>query len=160
MVDVARYFLEFTQRESCGHCTFCRVGTRKLLDILERALCGARQTARPRRNRIAIPDPFLWVAYADLVRRHLILFFPRLKHTSARNMKRTSRDIAQPGRCKALIHYEVNRDCIGCTLCAQHCPAGAIPLSPYRQHVINSDVCSRCDARVRVICPEQAITVA
>ncbi len=55
MVDVARYFLEFTQRESCGHCTFCRVGTRKLLDILERICAGKGQTARPGRDRSALP---------------------------------------------------------------------------------------------------------
>ena len=156
MVDVARYFLEFTQRESCGHCTFCRVGTRKLLDILERlcegkgrpsdldeieslsqsvsqgSLCGLGKTA---------PNPVLWTLrhFREEYEAHLQGHCPA-------------------GRCKALIHYEVTRDCVGCTLCAQHCPVAAIPLAAYRQHVINADVCTRCNA-CRVTCPEQAIRV-
>ncbi len=156
MVDVARYFLEFTQRESCGHCTFCRVGTRKLLDILERlcagkgrlqdldeletlsrsvslgSLCGLGKTA---------PNPVL----------STLKYFrdEYLAHIDGR---------CPAGRCQALIRYQVTRDCTGCTLCAQHCPVGAIPLTPYRQHVIDARICTRCDA-CRSRCPEHAITV-
>jgi NADH-quinone oxidoreductase subunit F len=156
MVDIARYFLEFTQRESCGHCTFCRVGTRKLLDALERlcaghgkpgdlkeidtlcrsttmgSLCGLGKTA---------PNPVLTTLryFRDEYEAHLAGRCPA-------------------GRCKALIRYDVTRDCVGCTICAQKCPVGAIAATPYRQHWIDPAICTRCDV-CRTSCPEHAIRV-
>lgn len=156
MVDVARYFLEFTQQESCGHCTFCRVGTRKLLDLLEKicqgkgaprdldeieslsrsitlgSLCGLGKTA---------PNPVLTTLryFRDEYEAHLQGRCPA-------------------GRCRALIRYEVTADCVGCTLCAQHCPVAAIEPTPYRRHVIDADLCTRCDA-CRTTCPQDAIRV-
>lgn len=156
MVDIARYFLEFTQRESCGHCTFCRVGTRKLLDVLERlcaghgkpgdlkeieslchsttmgSLCGLGKTA---------PNPVLTTLryFRDEYEAHLAGRCPA-------------------GRCKALIRYDVTRECIGCTICAQKCPVGAIAATPYRQHWIDPAICTRCDV-CRTSCPEDAIRV-
>ena len=62
------------------------------------------------------------------------------------------------GKCKALIKYLVTDDCTGCTLCAQHCPVDAIPMTPYEKHEIDAEICTRCDA-CRVNCPENAIVV-
>jgi NADH-quinone oxidoreductase subunit F len=156
MVDLARYFLQFTQNESCGHCTFCRVGTRRLLDMLERicrgrgkaseldelgqlagavtsgSLCGLGQTA---------PNPVLTTIryFRDEYQAHLDGRCPA-------------------GRCVDLIDYVVNDRCIGCTLCAQHCPVDAIPLTPYQRHTIDLEACTRCDT-CRQVCPEDAIDV-
>ena len=63
------------------------------------------------------------------------------------------------GTCKALIHYRVTDECIGCTLCAQHCPADAIERRPYQKHEVIDERCTRCDMCVTA-CPEQAIEVA
>ncbi len=156
MVDIARYFLEFTQNQSCGRCTFCRIGTRRMLDILERlckgdgkpddidkleelammikqtSLCGLGKTA---------PNPVLSTIkyFRDEYQAHIEKKCPT-------------------GKCTALITYSVTDDCIGCTLCAQHCPVEAIPMNPYSKHEIDTEKCIRCDA-CRKICPENAIKV-
>ena len=62
------------------------------------------------------------------------------------------------GRCKALITYSVTDDCIGCTLCAQHCPADAIAMRPYEKHEIDSEKCIRCNT-CKNICPADAVKV-
>ena len=156
MVDIARYFLSFTQDQSCGKCTFCRIGTRHMLDILERlcagegtrgdiealerlsndvsagSLCGLGKTA---------PNP---------VRSTLRYFRSEYEaHLQGR---------CPAGKCKALITYRVTDGCVGCTLCAQHCPADAIAFAPYEKHEIDTDKCTCCDV-CRVECPEDAIEV-
>lgn len=157
MVDIARYFLQFTQDQSCGKCTFCRIGTKRMLDILERlcigkatrqhleelerlahqvgagSLCGLGKTA---------PNPVLTTLkyFRDEYEAHLQGRCPAKK-------------------CSALIHYTINTDCTGCTICAQHCPVDAIPMTPYQQHVIDDAKCTRCDTCKRV-CPEEAVEVA
>jgi NADH-quinone oxidoreductase subunit F len=62
------------------------------------------------------------------------------------------------GKCKALVRYAVTDACTGCTLCAQHCPVGAIALRPYERHEIDVEKCTRCDV-CRIRCPEDAIRV-
>ena len=156
MVDIARYFLEFTQNQSCGKCTFCRIGTRRMLDILERlcngqgvkadieelehlakmikktSLCGLGTTA---------PNPVLSTIryFRDEYEAHVEGRCPA-------------------GKCKALVVYSVTDDCIGCTLCAQHCPADAIEMKPYEKHEIDAEKCIRCGT-CKNICPADAIEV-
>ena len=156
MVDIARYFLEFTQNQSCGKCTFCRVGTKRMLDILDRlcegqgkkgdieelqhlammvkqsSLCGLGKTA---------PNPVLSTIeyFRDEYESHIQKRCPA-------------------GKCKSMITYSVTDDCIGCTLCAQQCPVDAIEMKPYEKHEIDDEKCIRCDT-CRKICPENAIKV-
>jgi NADH:ubiquinone oxidoreductase subunit F (NADH-binding)/NADH:ubiquinone oxidoreductase subunit E/ferredoxin len=156
MVDIARYFLEFTQNQSCGKCTFCRIGTRCMLDILERlcsgegrkgdieelehlavmvtkgSLCGLGKTA---------PNPVLSTIkyFRDEYEAHIEKRCPA-------------------GRCRALVTYSVTDDCIGCTLCAQHCPVDAIAMKPYEKHEIDTEKCIRCGT-CKTVCPEDAIKV-
>lgn len=156
MVDIARYFLSFTQDESCGKCTFCRVGTKRMLDILNNittgkgkkgdleeleklahwtkkgSLCGLGKTA---------PNPVLSTLqyFRDEYEAHI-------------------NGICPTGKCQPLITYSVNDKCIGCTLCAQDCPVDAIPFAPHEKHVINTELCIKCDA-CRAVCPEGAIDV-
>ena len=157
-VEIARYFLHFTQSESCGKCTYCRVGTKRMLEILERicegrgvegdlqtldelsarvktgSLCGLGQTA---------PNPVLTTLryFRDEYEAHI-------------------RDRRCPAAsCKALIHFRVMDNCTGCTLCAQACPVGAIVARPYIRHEVADDLCTRCGMCVTA-CPETAIEVA
>jgi NADH-quinone oxidoreductase subunit F len=156
MVDIARYFLQFTQNQSCGKCTFCRIGTRRMLDILERicagkghpqdlaqleelaaqvcagSLCGLGKTA---------PNPVLSTLryFREEYEAHLAGHCPA-------------------GKCAALIQYHILDNCTGCTICAQRCPVNAIPLTPYRKHTIDLDLCTRCDS-CRQACPHEAVEV-
>ncbi|MBN2216918.1 MAG: NAD(P)H-dependent oxidoreductase subunit E [Pirellulales bacterium] len=156
MVDIARYFLEFTQDQSCGKCTFCRIGTRRMLDILERLCAG--QAKRGDLDALetlahAVRDASLCALGATApnpVLSTLQYFRDEYEaHLEGR---------CPAGRCKALVRYEITDRCIGCTLCAQHCPADAIPMTPYQRHEINSDKCTRCDT-CREICPAEAIEI-
>jgi len=158
MVDIARYFLTFIQSESCGKCTFCRIGTRRMLEILTRitkgegregdielleelamqikrsSLCGLGQTA---------PNPVLTT----------LRYFRHEYEAHIRDKKCPAR------QCKALIHYEIHADkCVGCTVCSKKCPVGAISGSPKKPHAIDQEKCIKCGA-CKQACRFGAITV-
>ncbi|MEI7908462.1 MAG: NAD(P)H-dependent oxidoreductase subunit E [Verrucomicrobiota bacterium] len=156
MVQMARYFLEFCQCESCGKCTFCRVGTRRMLDILERICKGKAKAA----------DLTDLETLSDMVRRASLCGLGKTAPNPVLSSLRFFRDEFEAhlhghcpaGKCRELITYSVTDACIGCTLCAQHCPVNAIPMAPYQKHWILDDLCTRCNA-CREVCPEDAILV-
>lgn len=143
MVDMARYFLDFTRKESCGKCNYCRIGTKRMLEILERitkgegkdgdielleelaykvkdgAMCGLGQTA---------PNPVLTT----------IKYFRNEYEDHIYNKKCTA------ASCKSLISFNITDECRGCTACARKCPVGAISGEKKEKHVIDQDVCIRC----------------
>ena len=146
MVDIAKFFLEFTVEESCGKCTPCRVGTKRMLEILtkitkgqatmedldkleelcyyikENSLCGLGQTA---------PNPVLST-----------LRFFRDEYEAHIKEKR-----CPAGVCKALLSYRIDAEkCRGCTLCARNCPNNAITGTVRKPHVIDQDKCIKCGA--------------
>lgn len=146
MVDIAKFYLGFTVSESCGKCTPCRIGTRRMLEILEKisegrgeledldkldelahyiqanALCGLGQTA---------PNPILSTLehFRDEYEAHIV-------------EKR-----CPAGVCKALLNYEIDPEkCKGCTKCARNCPVGAISGAVKQPHVIDTSKCIKCGA--------------
>ena len=146
MVDIAKFFLEFTVDESCGKCTPCRVGTRRLLEILnkitsgngtledidrleklcyylkENSLCALGQTA---------PNPVL----------------STLKYFRDEYIAHVTEKRCPAGVCKALTNYHIDPDkCRGCTLCARNCPVGAITGTVKQPHVIDTKKCIKCGA--------------
>ncbi len=158
MVDIAKFFLNFTQAESCGKCTFCRIGTKRMLEILNRitegkgeesdiakleelavqikdnSLCGLGQTA---------PNPVLTTLkyFRDEYEAHIFA-----KKCPAK-------------ACKALLTYEIITDkCTGCTICAVKCPVKAITGERKQPHFINQEICIKCgDCYNR--CKFEAITL-
>jgi NADP-reducing hydrogenase subunit HndC len=143
MVDIAKFFVEFTQDESCGKCTPCRIGTKRMLEILEKitngtatmadldkleelcyyikdnALCGLGQTA---------PNPVLSTLryFRDEYIAHIV-------------------DKKCPaGVCKKLVSYKITDACKGCTKCARNCPVGAISGNIKELHTIDQTKCIKC----------------
>jgi NADH-quinone oxidoreductase subunit F len=159
MVDIARFFLDFTQKESCGKCTFCRIGTKRMLEILTRisdgkgvmedidllldlaekiktsSLCGLGQTA---------PNPVLTT----------IKYF-REEYEAHIKDKR-----CPAHACKALLKYEIDAGkCIGCTACVRVCPTAAITGTVKKPHAIDQATCIRCGSCVAK-CKFDAIKVS
>jgi NADH-quinone oxidoreductase subunit F len=156
MVDIARYFLRFTQNQSCGKCIFCRIGTKRMLEILELICAGrAQQTHLAQLEELAVQ-----VSQGSLC--GLGKMAPNPVATTLRYFRDEYeahlRGRCPAGKCQALIKYVVTTECTGCTLCAQHCPVNAIPMTPYEKHAIHLDLCTRCDA-CRQVCPHEAIEV-
>jgi NADH-quinone oxidoreductase subunit F len=157
MVDMARFFLRFTQAESCGKCTFCRIGTKRMLEILERLCAG---NGRP-------DDLEKLEVLADYVSRGSLCGLGQTAPNPVVTTLRYFREEYEAhlhdrrcpaGRCPALIRYKVTENCIGCTLCAQVCPVGAIGWRPYEKHEVDDKLCTRCDM-CRQVCQDDAIEV-
>jgi NADH-quinone oxidoreductase subunit F len=155
MVDIAKFYLEFTVEESCGKCTPCRIGTKRLLEILTKitegkgteqdlidlknlsetikdtSLCGLGQTA---------PNPVLSTLkyFYDEYEAHV-------KHKKCPS-----------GVCKSLLQYTITDKCIGCTKCARNCPVSCISGKVKEKHVIDQEKCIKCGA-CKSACPVDAI---
>ncbi len=146
MVDIAKFFLEFTVDESCGKCTPCRVGTKRLLELLDKitqgkgtledldkmeqlcyyikdnSLCGLGQTA---------PNPVL----------------STLRYFRDEYESHVKEKICPAGVCKSLLKYIIDKNkCRGCTACARVCPIGAISGEIKKPHAIDQDKCIKCGA--------------
>ncbi len=156
MVDMARYFLSFTQKESCGKCTFCRVGTRRMLDIMENLYEGKGSE----KDLDELEKLGKWIKKGSLCGLGKTAPNPVLSSLTYFREEYLShiRGTCAAGKCKTLITYSVNDNCNGCTICAQHCPVDAIPFHPHHKHEIDSSVCTRCDT-CRQVCPAEAISV-
>ena len=146
MVDIAKFFLEFTVDESCGKCTPCRIGTRRMLEILEKItkgqaemedldrleeLCSHLKTSSLCALGQTAPNPVL--STLRYFREEYIAHIVDKK--------------CPAGVCKDLLHYKIDPDkCKGCTLCARTCPADAIIGSVREVHMINPEKCVKCGA--------------
>jgi NADH-quinone oxidoreductase subunit F len=158
MVDIARYFLSFTQAESCGKCAPCRVGTRAMLSILERIAAGEGQMADLEKlEQIArtVKDGSLC---------GLGQTAPNPVLTTLRYFRAEYREHIEKGRCPAfvcssMISYHIDRDrCSGCGACARVCPVEAISGEKKKPHVISQKICIRCGACLGA-CPSRFAAV-
>jgi len=158
MVDIARFFMEFTQEESCGKCTPCRVGTRRILDILEK-ICAGKGT-------LADIDR-LELLCAEVAKNSLCGLgqgapnpvISTLKHFRAEYEAHVLEKRCPAKVCRPLIRYEIQAPvCTGCTVCSRNCPVNAISGERRHAHQIDPKTCIRCGICVQV-CNFNAIDV-
>ncbi len=142
MVDVARYFLNFTCDESCGKCTFCRVGIRRMLDILNK-LCTGQATLK---------DVDMLEELANSIKKSALCGLGKTAPNPVLSTLRYFRHeyeehvqgICRTGSCKDMVKLQITDDCVGCTKCARSCPSDAIQFTPYEKHVIDVKTCTLC----------------
>lgn len=145
MVDVARFFLDFTVDESCGKCPPCRIGTKRMLEILERIVAGQgvpgdiEKLERLGRNISISSLCGLGKSAPNPVMSTLKYF--REEYEAHINDKR-----CPAGHCKALLNYIINDKCIGCGACKQVCPTDAISGEKKEAHLIDQGDCIKCGA--------------
>jgi NADH-quinone oxidoreductase subunit F len=156
MVDIARYFLRFTQDQSCGKCTFCRVGTKRMLEIMDRICAGKGRKS----DLQQLAELATTVAAGSICGLGKTAPNPVLStlHYFRDEYEAHLKGRCSAGKCHDLIAYRVTDACVGCTLCAQCCPADAIPMAPYRRHQIDMEKCTRCDT-CREVCPADAVVI-
>ncbi|HOX39415.1 MAG TPA: NAD(P)H-dependent oxidoreductase subunit E [Candidatus Brocadiia bacterium] len=156
MVDVARYFLNFTQGESCGKCTFCRIGTRRMLEILERLCAGeGRKRDIEQLEELALKVKNTSLCGLGRTAPNPVLTTLRFFHDE---YEAHAAGRCPAKRCRALIRYSISDKCIGCTICAQRCQAGAIEMRPYERHEIDQTKCVKCGT-CGTVCPAHAVNV-
>lgn len=154
MVDIARYFLSFTQNQSCGRCTFCRIGTTRMLQILDK-ICSGRGSFSDLDRLEELGKSIIAGSICGLGKSAPNPVLTTLRYFREEYIAHINGH-CPTGKCKDLITYSITEDCIGCTMCAQHCPSQAIEAKPYSIHSIDNDKCIKCDI-CREICPVNAV---
>ncbi|MBL6960575.1 MAG: 4Fe-4S binding protein, partial [Anaerolineales bacterium] len=158
MVDVARYFLTFTQSESCGKCVPCRLGTKRMLEILTRITAGHGK----------IEDIALLEELAPSIRDSSLCGLGQSAPNPVLTTLKYFRDEYEAhilegrcpaGQCKALITYSIDpATCTGCMVCMRACPTEAITGARKEIHVLDPELCTRCDT-CRQVCKFDAVLV-
>jgi NADH-quinone oxidoreductase subunit F len=156
MVDVAKYFLTFTHKQSCGKCTFCRVGSKHMLDIVTRLSEGKADISELDK----LENLCLDVKNGSLC--GLGRSAPNPVITGLRYFRQEyeahAKGYCPAKKCRELIKYEITDNCTGCTKCSQECPVNAISFKPFEKHEIDQQLCTKCD-NCRVVCRDNAVEI-
>ena len=158
MVDIARYFMDFVQDESCGKCVPCRVGTRRILEILNR-ICAGNGKDGDIETLEMLSRQITATSLCGLGAGAPNPVISTIKHFRAEYEAHIYEKRCPAKVCRALIRYEILPEpCTGCTVCARNCPTNAISGERRQVHVIDPDVCIRCGICMQV-CNFNAIAV-
>jgi NADH-quinone oxidoreductase subunit F len=156
MVDVARFFLDFTQKESCGKCTFCRIGTLRMLEILERVCDGkGKPDDKNKLHRLSMQIKEASLCGLGQTAPNPVLTTLRyFEHEYDAHIN----ELYCPARvCPQLVVYSINEKCTGCEACMKGCPVSAISGGKKQVHELDQDKCIKCGYCVTV-CPVDAVS--
>lgn len=156
MVDVARFYLDFTVDESCGKCTPCREGTKQMLEILNR-ICDGNGTHKDIDELQSLGEMIQKTSLCGLGQTAPNPVLSTLKHFREEYEAHVNEHACPAGVCANLTNFVINDNCIGCTKCARNCPVNAISGLPKQLHVIDLDLCIKCGA-CKKACPVGAIS--
>lgn len=158
MVDIARFFMEFTQEESCGKCVPCRVGTRRLLDILTK-ICEGEGKDGDIETLEMLCEQIKQDSLCGLGQGAPNPVESTLKHFRDEFEAHIYEKRCPAKVCRALIRYDILEEaCTGCTVCARNCPVNAISGERRQTHIIDPDTCVRCGICLQV-CNFNAVTI-
>lgn len=146
MVEVARFFMSFTQRESCGKCVPCREGTKRMLEILERIVAGKGEMEDLDRL-LELAEMVRGMALCGLGKSAPLPVISTLKTFRKEYEEHIIDKKCEAKVCEALRQFHINPEfCIGCGKCTKNCPAGAITGAKKKPHTIDNDLCIKCGA--------------
>ena len=156
MVDVARFYLDFTVDESCGKCTPCREGTKLMLDILNR-ICEGKGTLDDIDELERLGEMIQKTSLCGLGQTAPNPVLSTLKHFREEYIAHVVDKTCPAGVCRNLTNFVIDDSCIGCTKCAKNCPVNAISGWPRQVHTIDPELCIQCGA-CKKACPVGAIS--
>jgi NADH:ubiquinone oxidoreductase subunit F (NADH-binding)/(2Fe-2S) ferredoxin/NAD-dependent dihydropyrimidine dehydrogenase PreA subunit len=155
MVDVAKFFLEFTQRESCGKCIPCREGTKKMLDILTR-ICAGKGKPDDIEKLIYIGESVKETSLCGLGQTAPNPVLTTIKYFRNEYEEHIFKKRCQSGSCRALLSIRITEKCKGCGKCKKVCPVNAISGNIKEIHIVDNNLCVKCGACLES-CPFHAI---
>ncbi|MGB4596183.1 MAG: NADH-ubiquinone oxidoreductase-F iron-sulfur binding region domain-containing protein [Anaerolineaceae bacterium] len=158
MVDIARFFMEFTQEESCGKCVPCRIGTRRILEILER-ICRGEGKPEDLDDLTLLCEQTIQDSLCGLGQGAANPVVSTMKHFMDEYKAHIFEHRCPAKVCRSLISFKVNEvNCTGCTVCARNCPVNAITGERKQTHHIDEDICIRCGI-CKQVCKFEAIDI-
>ena len=146
MINIASFFLNFTQNESCGKCTFCRIGTKRMLEILQRIQAG-KGVLEDIEKLEELAEQIINSSLCGLGKTAPNPVLSTLRYFKDEYLAHIEEKRCPAYVCRDLVSYEINEEaCTGCTLCARKCPVRAIKGEVKKPHRIDQDVCISCGA--------------
>ena len=157
MVDIARFYLDFTVSESCGKCTPCRIGTKRMLEILTR-MCEGKGEADDLYKLELLANSIKKSAICGLGQTAPNPVLSTMKYFKDEYIEHVSYNMCRAGQCKELCEIKIDpQKCKGCGLCKRNCPVHAISGEPKQVHKIDQELCIKCGTCVDK-CPFKAIS--